>query len=318
MKHEIKVIINMSDQHLPLVSILIPTYNRPHFFKFALDSALRQTYPNIEIIVTDNSTNDETYQFIQPFLQSHPHIKYFRNEENIGPVLNFLQAYELSSGEYINYLMDDDIFHPNKIERMMAYFLNDVNREIALITSQRVFINENGQLMPDNMLNKFRSKTVKIFHKNEAGDPIISEFNWIGVPSTTLFRRKALTVPFGMFSGRIFRSGVDCAAWLTLLGNGKLLYIPEVLSYIRLHSGGAGQGQNPTMSIHSCLDMVYMLFHSRKNGYLLDETEFLKAIATIETNLSYMRTWPHLDKNQKEEITYYLHCLNILKSSRDV
>lgn len=310
--------MNMTENHLPLVSILIPTHNRPHFFKFALDSALRQTYPNIEIIVTDNSTNDETYEFIKPFLTSHPHIKYFRNEENIGPVLNFLKAYELSSGEYIHYLMDDDVFHPNKIERMMTYFLNDVNEEISLITSQRAYLNEHGYLLPDNIYNRLRSHTVKVFEKNEAGDPIISDFNWIGVPSTTLFRRKKLTVPYGWFSGRIFRSGVDCAAWLTLLQNGKLLYIPEVLCYIRLHSGGAGQGQNAEMSLHACLDLMHMLFHSRKNGYLLNEHEFLKAIATIEATLSYIRSWNHVNQKQKEEITYYLHCLNILKANRDV
>lgn len=307
-------------QHLPLVSILIPTFNRVHFFKFAIDSALRQTYPNIEIIVTDNSTDHATENFIQPLLKDHPRIKYVRNRENIGPVLNFIKAYELSKGEYINFLMDDDVFHPEKIEKMMVHFLKDAKKEITLITSYRKFIDENGHLLPDNYLNRQRYPYVAVLGQSEGGDPIISEFNWIGVPSTTLFRREALgpQEAFGTFSGRLYRCGVDCAAWLTLLKKGKMIYLPEALSYVRLHSGGAGQNQNPVMSMHASLDMMHMLFHSRKNGYLLSDNEWMKAIGMIETHLKYMKTWPSLDPLQKQEITHYLNCLDVLKLNRDV
>ena len=59
-------------KNLPLVSILIPTYNRPHYFKIALESALAQTYSNIEIIVGDDSTNNETEKLIyRHYLHKH-------------------------------------------------------------------------------------------------------------------------------------------------------------------------------------------------------------------------------------------------------
>jgi len=310
----------MNGQNLPLVSVLIPTFNRAHYFRYALDSVLRQTYANIEIVITDNSTNDETYNIVQPFLQDYPSIKYYRNPENIGPVLNFIKAYELSSGEYINFLMDDDMFHPNKIEKMMPYFINDLNKEISLVTSHRSFVDQNGNLIPDTIYNKQRFHTVAVLNGKQAGDPIISEFNWIGVPSTTLFRREALPAKeeFGTFSGRMYRCGVDCAAWLTLLQKGKMVYIPEVLSYIRLHSGGAGQNRDPIMSMHASLDLMHMLFHSRKNGYLTDEYEFSKAIKTIEDHLMIMKNWFPIDNSQKQEITYYQNCLNIIKVNRDI
>ena len=64
----------------PLVSILIPTYNRPHYFKIALESALAQTYSNIEIIVGDDSTNNETEKLIyRDYLHKYKHITYIRN-----------------------------------------------------------------------------------------------------------------------------------------------------------------------------------------------------------------------------------------------
>ncbi|MGR5970150.1 glycosyltransferase family 2 protein [Bacillus paranthracis] len=99
---------------LPLVSVLIPTYNRPNYFKIALDSVLAQEYPNIEIIITDDSTNDETYSIVAPLIKSFSNIHYFKNSERLGGVKNFQQAFLRSKGEYINFLMDDDFFHPKK------------------------------------------------------------------------------------------------------------------------------------------------------------------------------------------------------------
>ncbi|MDQ0216406.1 glycosyltransferase involved in cell wall biosynthesis [Oikeobacillus pervagus] len=307
----------MNEQNLPLVSVLIPTFNRAHYFRLALESVLKQTYKNIEIIVTDNSTNDETENLIQSYLQTYPSIKYYRNPENIGPVLNFIKAYELSSGDYVNLLMDDDLFQPNKIEKMMSYFINDHHKEITLVTSHRSFIDQDGALLPDTMYNKKRFENVMVLDGNRAGDLIISEFNWIGVPSTTLFRREALSseIAYGFFSGRMYRCGVDCAAWLTLLQKGKMVYIPEILSYLRIHSGGAGQ--NPNMLMHGTMDWMHMLFHSRKNGFLISDDEFSKAINTVESHLKNMKEFP-LTNSQNQEITYYEHCLNILKKNRDV
>ncbi len=69
------------NSHLPKVSILIPAYNRPHYLKLALKSALNQTYENIEIIISDDSTNDEVKAMqCQPYLKEHECITYVKNE----------------------------------------------------------------------------------------------------------------------------------------------------------------------------------------------------------------------------------------------
>lgn len=74
-------------KNVPLVSILIPTYNRPHYFKIALESALAQTYSNIEIIVGDDSTNNETEKLIyRDYLHKHKHITYIRNPSTFGTI----------------------------------------------------------------------------------------------------------------------------------------------------------------------------------------------------------------------------------------
>ncbi|EJR60846.1 hypothetical protein IIO_03180 [Bacillus cereus VD115] len=69
---------------MPLVSVLIPTYNRPHYFEKALCSVLEQTYPNIEIIIGDDSTNDETEKVLQKYLCKYSNINYIKIAQLLG------------------------------------------------------------------------------------------------------------------------------------------------------------------------------------------------------------------------------------------
>ncbi|MEH7543792.1 glycosyltransferase family 2 protein, partial [Bacillus thuringiensis] len=133
----------------PLVSVLIPTYNRPHYFEKALCSVLEQTYPNIEIIIGDDSTNDETEKVLQKYLYDHSNIIYIKNRSTLGQFENSRMLFHEAKGEYINFLMDDDLFHVNKIEKMMKYFLNDLDNEIKLVTSHRQVMDAEGNLLPD-------------------------------------------------------------------------------------------------------------------------------------------------------------------------
>ncbi|MEB9683300.1 hypothetical protein BK742_21005 [Bacillus thuringiensis serovar pingluonsis] len=287
----------------PLVSIIIPTYNRARYFKLALESAISQTYRNIEIIVVDDSTNSETYYLIQSYLQKYPYIKYYRNPKNIGGALNFIQGYQYSTGEYINFLMDDDLFHPNKIQTMIEYFLNDDSDEIKLVTSYRSLIDENGDSIPDGIYNQRRFTEVTVLDGLQAGSTIVSEFNWIGEPTTPLFRRKDLTEPFGFFSGRLYRSGVDIAAWLHLLSKGSLVYIPEPLSQLRLHSSNISKDH--TMKLHAVQDLIHLLFHCKQNNFLKDISEYRVALKNIYQFFYVLSKQLSLTPKQQLEFNYY-------------
>lgn len=285
----------------PLVSIIIPTYNRVRYFQLALESALAQTYQKIEIIVVDDSTNFETYHLIQPYLYHYPYIKYYHNRKNIGGALNFIKGYEHSTGEYINFLMDDDIFHPDKIKNMLGYFMADTNQEITLVTSYRSFIDEYENVIPDSIYNQRRFNKITKINGIEAGNSIISEFNWIGEPTTPLFRKKDLTEPFGFFSGRLYRSGVDIAAWLNLLSKGKLVYIPEPLSQLRLHSSNISK--DSSMKLYALQDLLHLLFHCRKKNFLIEPLEYKKALDTIyEFFVILSQT---ISFKQNHEFSYY-------------
>ena len=67
----------------PKVSILIPVYNRAKIISETLNSAVNQTYKNIEVIVVDNKSTDNTFEIVKEFAKSHSNVKVYQNEENI-------------------------------------------------------------------------------------------------------------------------------------------------------------------------------------------------------------------------------------------
>jgi|GEM_PF-878279 len=124
----------------PLVSIIIPTYNSSHFLPECLNSVLSQSYENIEIIVIDDGSTDNTTDVVQPFTQ---HIIY-RKQENRGLAGARNAGLSVSTGEFIAWLDADDIAHPDRILLQATFLLN--NPEFILISSDFSTFNSKGQI----------------------------------------------------------------------------------------------------------------------------------------------------------------------------
>ena len=141
-------------QRMPLVSILIPAYNQPKFFQEALESAINQTYQNIEILIGDDSTNDEVKEVAAPYLEKYSNIKYYQNDGSRprGGKHNMHFLLNICNGDYIAYLLHDDLFYPEKIYKMMTFFVEDLEEKIALITSARDSIDAESKVV-DKMSN---------------------------------------------------------------------------------------------------------------------------------------------------------------------
>ncbi|MFF2018540.1 glycosyltransferase family 2 protein [Paenibacillus sp. NPDC058177] len=223
----------------PLVSILIPTFNRPDYFEQALRSALAQTYSNFEIVISDNSDNTQTEQVVARY-QEHPNgskIRYHRNPKNIGPIANQQQCLNLANGEYINYLNDDDLFHPQKIEKMMNFILGHAG--VVLVSSQRRVIDANGKQIyvpPVLTFRKFSTRDTVINGRVLTEMMLRNQTNYLGEPTTVLFKRSALTEPFGVLAGKQVFFAVDMASWVNLMTQGNAAILVQPLSYLRYHS----------------------------------------------------------------------------------
>lgn len=103
----------------PLVSILIPLYNAQEYIAETIENCLAQSYPNIEIIIIDDGSKDNSLQMAREYAEKHSSIKVYTQENSGAPRARNL-AFEKSSGEYIQYLDADDLISANKISSQMA------------------------------------------------------------------------------------------------------------------------------------------------------------------------------------------------------
>jgi len=140
-----------------LISVNICTYNRADFIEEAIKSALEQTYTNIEIIVTDDASTDNTKEIVESF--NNPKIKYFKNETNLGISKNRDVALSKSSGEYIAVLDSDDFWRDkSKLEKQIAFLEN--NKNYAVIGTQTMAVTETGKFYR-KICNKTSNKKIK-------------------------------------------------------------------------------------------------------------------------------------------------------------
>ncbi|MBR3050111.1 MAG: glycosyltransferase [Selenomonadaceae bacterium] len=217
----------------PLVSVIIPTFNRPKYFKEALDSALNQTYRNIEIFISDNSTDDATERLITTYDDAR--IKYFHHKNfDAHDNWNFARDYNNPAAEFVNWLMVDDIFYPPKLEKMVEVYRN--NPDVSLVTSKRHLIDADGKVTSETR-TPFES-SVKI-DGEKAGKIFFSNFeNYIGEPTTVLIRKKFLRNGDLCWHDdeRGFFNLVDVSTWCQLLSQGNLFFFNEILSCYRAHN----------------------------------------------------------------------------------
>jgi glycosyltransferase involved in cell wall biosynthesis len=107
--------VSAGGDNLPLVSIGIPTYNRANgYLKEALESALAQTYPNVEIVVADNCSPDNTREVVARYADRR--VRYFRHEPGLAPNDNFNFCLKQANGSYFLLLHDDDMIDPDFVD----------------------------------------------------------------------------------------------------------------------------------------------------------------------------------------------------------
>lgn len=111
----------------PLFSICIPTRNRAHLIGKALDSCVTQTYQNIEIIVMDNDSSEDVKAVVKKHAKGNIEVKYFKNEHNIGLGRNLIKAFQMASGDYVQYLADDNWLAKNYAEEKIRCFKENPN-----------------------------------------------------------------------------------------------------------------------------------------------------------------------------------------------
>ena len=145
---------------LPLVSIAIPTYNRANgYLREALQASLGQSYPAIEIIVSDNFSSDNTEEVVKSYSDSR--IRYFRQSENIGANNNFNFCLEQARGAYFLLLPDDDLIDYDFIDLCMK--TANYNTDIGIIRTGTRRINSKGECIDETTNRVVGLSTLEFF-----------------------------------------------------------------------------------------------------------------------------------------------------------
>lgn len=200
------------------VSVIIPVYNSEKFIGKTLDSTLKQSYRNLEIILVDDCSMDKSLQIITSYSIYHPNIICHKLKDNQGAAIARNTALKLATGRYIAFLDSDDLWHEKKIEMQLA-FMKEKNASICCTALD--CIDKDGK-----SLNSTRSVHEKISYKFLLRNTMIAT-------STVLIDRNKT----GDFLMPSRRGGQDYATWLMLMRNNTDCYgLNEILTHYRVMS----------------------------------------------------------------------------------
>lgn len=201
---------------LPKVTIVIPTYNTARYLLDAIDSVIKQTYQNIELIVVDDGSTDDTPNL----LKNHPmQFSHFR-QENAGQSAAMNFGWKQSSGELLGYLSADDRLHPNAIETIVSRMTSSPEAVLAY---------------PDFFVIDEHSNYVRTITAPEYSEKLlIANFQCLPGPGA-LFKRRTWMLVGDWNTG--LKSIPDMDFFLRFCQHGPFIRVPEALADFRIHSG---------------------------------------------------------------------------------
>ncbi len=211
-----------------LVSVLLPSYQHEQWIGETIESVLNQSYENIELIIVDDASTDNSIRVIEEYATKESRIKYETFEKNQGAMVALNRCYEISSGEYIATISSDDIWKLDKLEKQVKVL--ESNHDIGAVFALPTFINENGEEIT-NVSNGFLTST-KPRTKYEWMNHFLVD-NCICYP-TSLVRKECYEQI--CFFNTAYRSLPDFQMWIRLFYHCNVFVIDEPLMYFRVHS----------------------------------------------------------------------------------
>ncbi|MDQ2100212.1 MAG: glycosyltransferase [Tychonema bourrellyi B0820] len=226
----------------PLVSICIPTYNGAAFIGEAIQSALAQTYPNIEVIISDDGSTDETIAIAQSFTSQTSADLRIILHRNYGLSQNWNFCISQAKGKYIKFLFQDDFLAPECIAKMVA--VAEQHPKIGMVFSPRGITIDASE---SNPILLRASQSINDLHKGwsnlksiQPGQELLADanclsnpINKIGEPTTVLIASRVFA-EIGLFDSGLSQY-VDLDMWWRIMGNYHIGFVDEKLSSLRIH-----------------------------------------------------------------------------------
>lgn len=230
------------------VSIGMPVYNGARYLSAALDSLLKQTFSDFELIISDNASTDTTARICREYAARDRRIRYFRNDRNIGAAPNMNRVLELSAGEYFKWAAHDDLHAPGYLEKCIAVL--DDKPLVVLCHSQTQHIDSNGVTISlenhlGGALTDSGGRTLYL-HADESPQNVDSSHAYRRF-SEVLNKRLACRDIFGLIRSDVLKStpglgsyfGSDRVLLAELALRGRFFHLSEYLFSWRNHADQA-------------------------------------------------------------------------------
>lgn len=243
----------------PLVSVICLCYNHEKFIEEAIVSVLNQTYSNVEIIVVNDASTDDSMQIIKQLLTSHPEIVFINLEQNVGNCAAFNIGWRSAKGDYVIDFATDDVLLTTRIEEGVSIF-HSVTDEYGVQFSDAELINEAGERLGLHS-DRYPHNTIPL------GDVYLDVIQryFICAPSM-LIKREVLESLNGYDESLAYE---DFDFWIRSARRFKYIYVPKVLVKRRLLSNSMrGQqfkrGSSQLKSTYKVCEKIYALNKSKK------------------------------------------------------
>lgn len=294
-----------------LVSILIPVYNRQDLIEETVRSAMAQIYKDIEIIVVDNCSTDNTWEVLKKLSLEDKRIKIFQNPTNIGPVRNWLRCIDEASGKYGKILWSDDLIAPEFIEKTVLYLKNE---DVGFVFTGTKIFTEGTDI---SSMHYFIGQS-DIYNSDEYINGVLFGGDYPVSPGCALFRLDDLkknlfeNIPNNANSDFSMHAiGNDLLLFLlTAYQYKKFAFVNEPLSLFRAHDGSISiQSGNGKLPLHYGLATAYFL--ERYGGDLIKKWNtriFLLNLKYKETSIKYnlnkIENFYTINKNYKLDLLF--------------
>ncbi len=210
----------------PLVSVCIPAYNNAAYIKETIDSILNQTYPNIELVICDDKSKDNTVEVIESIKDDR--IKLYKNEKNLGMSGNWNNCLSKCTGEFIKLICADDMLAKDCLEKEVQALID--NPSAVLAESDTRLFDLDGN--PKGFYKRYKTSGLEN-GKKIARDGFFVK-NYFGAPLANTFRRSILEKAGGFDTWYTYI--LDYDFWVTLACMGDVYIIHEPLNYFRVRN----------------------------------------------------------------------------------
>ncbi len=207
-----------------LVSVCVPTFNGAQFIKQTLESILGQTYDQLEIIIQDDGSTDNTMEIVRSF--ADPRITVRTSPENLGGASNWNAATSSFKGKYVKVVCQDDLLDRNCIEEEVRTL--DANPEAAFCWSRRRVINQSGKTIMNSIGGRSNGK-IQYFHDG-IRKVVRSGKNLFGEPCCVMMRSDV----FAKTKGFVGEYLIDFRMWLQLWELGGAVATGKTMSSFRV------------------------------------------------------------------------------------